>query len=215
MAGYCTRADLYSFGVPRGTIPNPGRLVLSVDAAANRVFLGDHGFSLNDPVSFRAEMGGALPSPLVAGVGYFAIPVTDDLFQVSAAADGPAIDFTTAGAEVLVISPLPIDPAIEWGKAVIDQALIAHAVPLEVPFPPIIVMTNAELAAAKLGYFSGGGSKSLADITAAAMARVEKWAKGVPLRGANVRSDDRTNLATSASVPYADRRGWGRFGGIC
>ncbi len=215
MAGYCTRADLYSFGLPRGTIPNPGRLLLSVDAGADRLLLGDHGFALNDPVSFRAELGGALPSPLVAGVQYFAIPVTDDLFQVSATSGGAAINLTTAGSEILVMSPLPVDSAIDWGKEAIDQVLIAHAVPLEAPYPPIVVMTNAELAAAKLGFFSGAGSKSLADMLASANTRLEKWAKGVPLRGANVKSDDRTNLAVSASVPYADRRGWSRFGGPC
>jgi hypothetical protein len=214
MAGYCARADVYAVGVPRGAIPNEGRLALSVDTTANTFALGDHAFATDDPVHFRAEMGGSLPAPLVAGVTYFAIATTDDTFQVAATAGGSAIDLTTAGAEILVIAPLPIDRWIEWGKEVINQAIPAHAVPLEAPYPPIIVMTNAELAAAKGGYFSGGTSKSLADMIVMVQARLETWAKGVPLRGENTAPEERTNLATSLTAPPYDRRGWSRFGAL-
>ncbi len=81
------------------------------------------------------------------------------------------------------------------------------------PFPPIVVMTNAELAAAKLGLFSGGTAKSITDMMASATARLEKWSKGVSVRGENTAPAERTNLAASASVPYNDSRGWSRFGG--
>ena len=211
--GYCVRSDLFSFGLPRGTIPNSGRLVLSVDVTANAMALGDHEFATGDPLVFRAEMNGSMPAPLVAGTRYYAIALTDGTFQVSATISGAAIDLTTAGSEVLVSSPLPIDESIEWGAEVINQALVNHAVPLTAPFPPIIVMTNAELAAAKLGLFSGGTAKSITDMMASATARLEKWSKGVSLRGANTAPTERTNLAASASVPYNDSRGWNRFGG--
>lgn len=211
---YCGRADLYNFGLPRGSIPNSGRLVLSTSATADAFTLGEHGFSAGDPVTFRAEMGGSMPAPLIAGTTYYALPVSESVFQVAATAGGPAIDLTTAGAEVLVSSPLPIESAIEWGAETINLALIAHAVPLEAPYPPIIVMVNAELAAAKLGYFSGATSKSLTDVMASAQKKIDTWAKGVPLRGSGVSRDDRTNTPQSASVPYCDRRGWGRFGGL-
>jgi hypothetical protein len=214
MAGYCARADVYAFGVPRGAIPNPGRLALSVDATANTFALGDHAFATDDPVHFRAETGGSLPAPLVAGVVYYAIATTDDTFQVAAAAGGVAIDLTTAGSEILVIAPLPIDQAISYGARVIDQALVAHAVPLTAPYPELVVMTNAELAAAKLGYFSGGTSKSLADMLVAAQARVAEWAKGVPVRGENTAPDERTNLAASLTAPAIDSRGWSRYGAL-
>lgn len=211
--GYCVRSDLYSFGLPRGTIPNPGRNVLSVDTTANAMALGDHEFATGDPLVFRAEMGGSMPAPLVAGTRYYAIALTDGTFQVAATASGAAIDLTTAGAEVLVASPLPIEESIEWGAEVINQALVNHAAPLTAPYPPIVVMANAELAAAKLGLFSGGTSKSLTDMMALATNRLVSWAKGVSVRGENTAPEERTNLARSASVPYQDSRGWNKFGG--
>lgn len=214
MAGYCARADVYAFGVPRGAIPNEGRLALSVDAAANTIALGDHAFATGDPVHFRAEMGGSMPAPLVAGVTYYAIATTDDTFQVSATVGGPAIDLTSAGSEILVIAPLPIDQAIAYGARVIDQALVAHGVPLTEPYPELVVMTNAELAAGKLGYFSGGTSKSLTDMIVTAQARLAEWAKGVPVRGENTAPGERTNLAATLTAPGRDSRGWSRFGGL-
>jgi len=217
MAGpYCVRSDLHSFGLPRGTIPNQGRLVLSVDVATNAMALGDHEFSTGDPLVFRAEMGGSMPAPLVAGTRYYAIALTDGTFQVSAAQSGAAIDLTSAGSELLVASPLPIDESIAWGAAIIDQALVAHAVPLVAPFPPIVVMTNAELAAAKLGLFSGGTSKSLTDLMASATARLQTWAAGIPVRGENAQGGH-TNLATSAKTfASADSRAaqWSRSGAL-
>ncbi len=217
MAGYCARADVYAFGVPRGAIPHEGRLALSVDTTANTFALGDHSFATGDPVHFRAEIGGSLPAPLVAGVVYYAIATTDDTFQVSAALLGAAIDLTTAGSEILVIAPLPIDQAIAYGARVIDQALVAHGVPLEAPYPELVVMTNAELAAGKLGYFSGGTSKSLADMIVVAQKRLDDWARGVPVRGANTAPEERTNLAATmptATAAARDCRGWSRFGAL-
>jgi hypothetical protein len=214
MAGYCARADVYAFGVPRGAIPNEGRLALSVDTAADTFALGDHSFATGDPVHFRAEMGGSLPAPLVAGVVYYAIATTDDTFQVSAAVGSGAINLTTAGSEILVIAPLPIDQAISYGARVIDQALVAHGVPLDAPYHELVVMTNAELAAGKLGYFSGGTSKSLADMIVTAQARLAEWAKGVQLRGLNTAPEERTNMAVTLTAPACDRRGWSRYGAL-
>ncbi len=214
MAGYCARADVYAFGVPRGAIPHEGRLALSVDTTANTFALGDHSFATGDPVHFRAELGGSLPAPLVAGVVYYAIATTDDTFQVSAALLGAAIDLTTAGSEILVIAPLPIDQWIAYGASVIDQALVAHGVPLEPPYHPLVVATNAELAAAKGGYFSGGTSKSLTDMLITAEKRLADWARGVQLRGENTAPGERTNLATSLTAAAVDSRGWSRYGAL-
>ena len=214
---YSTRGDLHAFGLPRGSVPNPGRLVLSVDVVNDAMVLGDHEFDTGDPLVFRAEMGGSMPAPLSAGTRYYAIASTDGTFQVAATqADALAnnpINLTTAGAEVLVSSPLPVEESIAWADQQIDQALINHAVPLTAPYPAIVVMTSAELAAAKLGLFSGGTSKSLTDMMAKAETRLQAWAKGLAVRGENTAPEERTNLARSATVPYVDRRGWSRFGG--
>lgn len=172
-----------------------------------------HGLSADTPITFRAESGGTLPGGLSAGTTYYAIPVSESRFQVAAAEGGAAIDLTTAGQWFLVVVPLPIAGAIEYGAALIDQSLPAHALPLVAPYPPIVRMTNAELAAHKLGY--GSTSKTLTEIMDAATKRLEKWAKGIPLRGENTESQEPSNLATAAATtaPYNDSRGWGRFGG--
>ncbi len=215
MTDYCEPADLYSYGLPRGSLANPGKLAKSASADGDFLELNNHGFSLNDLVSFRAESGGSLPQPLEPLTTYYAIPLTDASFSVAAAEDGDAIDLVTDGSRILVIPKLPIAKAISWGAATIDDMLPAHAVPLTAPFPSIIVITNAELAAGKLGYFTGSSSASLTGLMDLAMKRLARWAQGVPIRGENAPSDDdATNVATSATVPYSDPRGWNRFGGI-
>lgn len=214
MSAYCEPADLHSYGLPRGAIPNPGRTIASVSAGANTLTLDEHGFDTGDLVTFRAQGGGSLPSPLVEGTTYYAINVDDARFSVSATEGGAAIDLTTAGSRVLVISRLPREAAIRWASAIIDQSLPAHAVPLTAPYPDIVIATCAELAVGKLAPYTGAGSKSLADMIAAAHKRIERWAKGIPLRGDNTDTQPRTNTAAVASVPYIDTRGWNRYGGI-
>lgn len=213
--GYCAESDLYDFGIPRGGIPNPGRLAADPPASASTdaIELDGHGFVLDGLVSFRAEAGGTLPSPLVAGTTYYAKPVNDAYFQVSATAGGAAIDLTTAGSGVVVLTPLPISEAIEFASALIDDMIPSHAVPLTVPYPPIIVMTCAELAAAKLAARSGSASVSLAGTADAARKRLERWATGVPVRGTGASAQTPTNLAQSATAPALDTRGWTRWGG--
>lgn len=209
--GYCTPSDMYGYGLPRGAIPNPGRLAASVSTSANTIELGDHGFSDDDPVELRAESGGSLPAPLVAGTTYYAIEVSSALFQLSEDPGGPAIDLTSAGSRIVVIAPLPVAKAIAFATGVIDDAVPAHLVPIDNP-PPIIVATCAELAAAKLGYFSGGVSKSLADMLVAAQKRIDRWAKGAEVRGTG--GQKTAAEAASATVPFCDPTGWNKFGGL-
>jgi hypothetical protein len=215
VASYCSPDDLWDFGVPRGGIPNPGRLAADPPASAstNAVELDGHGFAEGDPVSFRAEGGGSLPSPLVAGTTYYAKPTSESYFQVAASPGGAAIDLTTAGSGVVVNAPLPIDAAIEFASALIDDMLPAHAVPLVEPYPPIITMTCAELAAAKLAARSGAASVSLTVMADAARKRLERWATGVPVRGTGTSAQTPTNLAQSVTAPALDSRGYRRWGG--
>jgi hypothetical protein len=217
---YCTRADLYSFGLPRGALRNPGRPADASSAADDTITIDVHGFALDDLVSFRPEGGGRLPAPLVAGIDYFAIPVTESRFSVSATQGGAAIDLTTDGARFVVIAPLKFDEAITFGAAIIDDQLPAHCVPLIAPYPPIIVMTNAELAIGKL--LNGSATASLAAMVDAATQRLARWAKGQPLRGTNTDKQTRANVAvsgnapaqTQTSLPVSDLNGWNKFGGL-
>jgi hypothetical protein len=209
---YCTRADVHTFGVRRGALSNPARLSDSVDASANTITLGLHGLALNDTVTVRADAGGTLPAPLVASTTYYAIPVSDGVFQVAAAEDGAAINFTTAGSRLVVITPVPYDAAIAWADRMIDDMLPAHVVPVAEPIPEIVKMTSAELAGGKLAALLGSESVSLTATVEAAQKRLARWASGIPIRGDDAPTP--TNLAAAASAPYADIRGWGRFGGI-
>jgi len=179
---------------------------------SNAIALDLHGFAADDPITFRAEAGGSLPAPLEAGVTYYAIPVTDGAFSVAAAASGAAIDLTTAGERVLVIGRLPLAAACAWASRLIDDMCPAHLVPFTEPVPEIVRMTAAELAAGKVLAISGNASESLSAIVDAAAKRLERWAKGVPISGANATAP--VQLAASASLPYRDPRGWNRFGGL-
>jgi hypothetical protein len=211
---YCVRADLYDMGLPRGGLVNPARLADSVNVAANAILLGSHGFDLNSPLSLRAENGGELPQPLVEGVQYFAIPLSDDALQLAAMTGGSAIPLLTSGDRVLLFAPVPIDAAIEWGAGLIDDSLPAHVVPLASPYPPIIVFTNAELAIGKL--MNGSASASLAQMVDAATKRLAKWAQGVPLRGTNTANQTPSNTAVAPLfAAYGDSQGWTRNRGLC
>jgi hypothetical protein len=211
VANYCEPRDLYRFGLQRGAIPNPGRLAESVSASADAITLDVHGFSLNDLVSFRADASGSLPSPLVAGTSYYAIPLTESTFSVSATEDGDAVDLTTAGSRVLVIAPLSLEDACAFGSRLVDDCLPAHVVPLESPYPELVVMTAAELAIWK-ATTGKGSSKTLTDMVDQARKRLERWAKGVPIRDENAPAP--ANLAVGASAALNDPRGWTRFGGL-
>jgi hypothetical protein len=179
------------------------------------MFLDGHGFAEGAPVTVRAEAGGSLPSPLQAGVTYYVVPVGDDRISLSATAGGDAIDLTTVGENVLVIAPLPMAAAISYASALVDDMLPAHVVPLTAPFPPIVKATTAELAAAKLAAITGVKGANLSEATDAAQKRLERWGKGIPIRGTN--APGAANLAAngaSLSAAFNDARGWQKFGGL-
>ncbi len=213
---YCDPADLYSHGLPRGSVPNNGRLVSSVDTSANTLILADHGLATDDEFSLRPEGGvtASMASPLVANTTYFAIVVSDSAFKAAATAGGAAIDLSSVGARMVLVVPLPTTAAIRWASSMLDQFLPAHAVPLSADeIPDILRATCAELAAGKLLRVTGRSSKTVTAMIEEAGKLVARWGKGVPLRGENAPTTH-TNLARAATLPYCDRRGWNRYGGI-
>jgi hypothetical protein len=210
---YCSEQDVYSYGLPRGSVANPARLISAIDIATDTFTLTDHGFTELDRISLRADAGGERPLPVASGVQYFVVPVDDHHFQISTTQAGAPINLTEDGRRVLVVGKLPILSACEWASRIIDDSLPAHLVPLEDPIPDIVRMTAAELTAGKLGYFSGSSNNSLGELVDAAQKRLARWGRGVPLRGANV--PPRANLALRSTTRCAsDARGWRRWGGI-
>ena len=207
---YCDPADLYSYGLPRGGLPNPGRLAGSVSTSADTIELGVHGFVDDTELSFRSDNGGSLPSPLVEGTTYYAIAVSESLFQVAASAGGAALDLTTSGSGVVVGTPLPVSACITWASRWVDDVLVGHPVPLTAPYPTIVRAVVAQLAAAKLLALAGAKSVSLAEIEKQAQSKLARWNKGIPVRGTNAPTV--ANRAASATVPFADARGWSTHG---
>lgn len=194
--------------MPQGALPNPARLIHSVSASSDTLTLDSHGFYDGDPVSFRADsVGGSLPAPLTDSVTYYARRVSDDAFAVATdPSGGSPINLTSAGTRVLVLAPVPVEPAIAWATAIIDDMLPAHLVPLEAPIPEIVKMTCAELAVGKLMSRQGAAPETLSKAVSDAQARLVRWSKGIPLRGAAV--PKRANLAARASAGYRDAKGW-------
>jgi len=209
---YCDLSDLFAYGVSRGALRNAGRLVGSVDASANTFELDVHGFSTGTVVTFRAEAGGSLPSPLVSGASYYAIRVSESRFSVSLTSGGSVLDLTTAGSRIVVVAELPESAVRDWASRLIDDMLPAHVVPLSEPYPEIVRMTAAELSAARLLAMLGEQSTSLATIADSAQKRLERWSRGVPVRGENAPKS--AVLSASVSAPANDSRGWRVYGGL-
>lgn len=208
-AVYASRADLYRYGLPRGLLANPGRLVSLVNAATDTLTLDGHGFEDGTPLLFRAEAGGALPDPIAQGTSYPAIRLTDSTFQIGDGLGG-ALDLTTAGAAVVVSTALPLDEVLEFYSRFADGFLPAHLVPLKDPYPITVTALVAELSAHKLLLIAGQQSTSMKEMELAAKAQLERWAKGIPLR--DDRATEPTNVAISGNA-LSDPKRWTSSGG--
>lgn len=228
---YCQPSDLYAFGLPRGAIPNEGRLLAAVSVSADTLTLDVHGLAENQAFSLRVEAGGTMPGGLAPDTTYYAHPLDESRFQARATPSGSIVDITSSGdaERVLVIVPLDVPSWIRFASRLIDEMVPAHAVPLVKvdaagkredeagydsstgEYPEIITITCAELASGKGLGFGGNSSRTLAKAIDDARKRLDKWAAGVPVRGAPGQTP--TNLATSAAVPYRDPRGWNQYGG--
>jgi hypothetical protein len=210
---YCSDADVYLFGVPRGSVPNPGRPLYSL--VSDVCTLDAHGFETEDPIQFRAAGDGSLPAGLAAGTTYYAQRQSESTFKVRATPTGSALTITTATDPVLVLEVLDIASARAFADAVIDDVLTGHVVPLS-PVPQIIRITAAELSAGKLLAGKGAQSKSLAEVVDAAVKRLERWREGKPVEGAS--EDSRTNLASPGAASTAGvcsrASQWRRLGGF-
>jgi hypothetical protein len=208
MAAYATHRDLYRYGLARGALAMPGRLVESSAASSDLLTLDGHGFVTDDEVLVRATEGGTLSAPLVEGTTYYVIRVTDSTFKLAATAGGAAIDLSTSGSQMVVASTLPVDDVLEFYSRFVDAFLPAHAVPLVEPYPVTVTAIVAELAAKKLTHLSGQASVSVDAAEVAAKAQLERWAKGLPLRDA--RATASTNKAITMTLSTStDPRGWG------
>lgn len=219
---YSSFSDLPAYGAPRGSTPNPGRVLVS--AASNVCTLDQHGFESGDEILFTPAGDGVMPAGLSAGVSYYAERVTDHTFRVRATAGGSSLTFTDAVDPLVVVAPLNRAAWIEWADRVIDDMVPGQATPFDDAalypdgVPAIIRISSAELAAAKGCALVGSASRSLAETTDVVFKRLERWAKGVPVRGtpdaSRANQAAPADPATSALLAtcQSDPRGWRRWG---
>jgi hypothetical protein len=199
VTAYATRQDLYKFGLPRGALANPARLVASMSAANSTIELLEHGFETGDAITFRIADGGSLSAPLVAGTTYYAIKLNDSDFQVSATPTGGPITLTTDSVSIFVTADLPIDDLLEAYSRFADDLLPAHAVPLQAPYPVTVVRIVCELTAKKAQILSGLKSESMEEAELAAMAQLKRFGAGLPIRQAQPNNIP-TNLAVTSAI---------------
>lgn len=209
---YCQQSDVYRF-VPPGTLQVAARLVSAVSTTAESMTLAGHGLKTGQPITFRAESGGSLPSPLVAGTTYYAIVLTPDAFQVSATEDGSAINLSSTGSNVLCVAPLPWDDWIAECSALVEQGMPGHTVPLlnADDSVPESVRSYTALLVAQRALAHVGAQTAAAELVSQMpfwSKQVEKWARGVPLRGTQVPAA--ANCAITRSGASVDPRGWER-----
>lgn len=205
---YCSRADVHRW-LPAGEITGWSRLSASAKASSDAIELDGHGLETDDEVTVRAVEGSTLPSPLVEGTTYFAIRVSASRFKLAASAGTAAIDLTTDGVEIVVMKEPPYDAVIEAYSRWADTFLPAHAVPLETPLDDkfaLVRMLVAKLSAKALLNLDGKSSEIVNAEELAAKAQLERFAKGLPVRGD---TGTRTNLAVSSTLTTSDPRGWG------
>lgn len=207
---YCVAADVYRF-VPPGTLQVPGRLVSAVSTSAESFTLAGHGLADEQEVLFRAESGGSLPAPLVAGTTYYAKVLTADTFQVAETPGGAAVNLTSAGSNVIAVFPFQWTTWISESSAMVEQTVTAHKPPLlndDDSIPEPIRLYTAALVAMRALAHVGAQTAAIQSQIEFFAKQAEKWSRGVPIRGeqrpANV------SLAISRSAADVDPRGWDR-----
>ncbi len=195
---YATRDDLLAHGLPAGVLVEPARVVSAADATTNRLTIEAHMFTADKPVQLRADPGGSLPAPLSESTVYYARPVSgsESLLELAATPGGATINLTTAGAApfsiVETLGP-KIDACLEEASRRVDMHLPAHSVPLEAPYPSVVVAIVAKLAAEDLIGRLGLSIPAISDRARIAAAMLANLARGLPLRDS--RATAPSNLA--------------------
>lgn len=186
---YCDRAHVYDW-LPRGVVQRPARLIAFVSSSV--LTLDDHGMASDDIVMFRAESGGALPSPIVAGTSYYVISLSDSTFRIAPTAGGDALSLTGTATNMLSIAPIPWDRWIEDESALIDTKCPAHVVPFTT-VPVVVRRYVSAMVAQRAGIATGQATPALDAVIKDIRADLDGWLRGIAIRG--------TNAPTRAQVP--------------
>ncbi len=194
--------------LPVGSITSPASSVASSVAASNAITLDGHGLETNDQVTVRAIEGGTLSAPLDATVTYFVRRLTNASFELALTSGGAAIDLTSNGIEMIATREPNYDRTIEFYSRWIDAFFPAHVVPFGVtePVHPTVSGICARLVAKAMMNVDGKDSAVLDATELACKAMLERFMKGLDLRGAAAPGN--TNLAVTLTSGASDARGW-------
>lgn len=206
---YCERSDV-TRRLPLGAIASSSGIAAETSTGADTITYDGHGLETGDAVTVRAIANGSLPAPLVDGATYFALRVSNALFQLSTTPGGAAIDLTTVAVSMTVAREPAFEELIEFYSRWADTCLPAHLVPLELPIHPLVKGLVAELAAKRIMNIGGQESAVMTAAEVAAKAQLDRFAAGLPLRGAFITAP--SNLAVTGSNVGSDPRGWGCSG---
>lgn len=203
MVAYATRADVYNYGLPRGSLYLHARAVSSVNVASNALVVEGHGCDTDTTIQFDVDPGGTLAAPLVSGTLYYAKPISglDGHLQVAATAGGAAIDLTSSGENMRLIVPIgpQMDALLDAFSRWVDSMVIGHTVPFESPYPSWVKYVVAVRTAAALARALGLGTSAdrILESERDAIADAARLARGVPLRDGAATAE--ANLAKGAT----------------
>ncbi|HXG69993.1 MAG TPA: hypothetical protein VNJ04_05190 [Gemmatimonadaceae bacterium] len=194
--------------LPLGSITSSAGIAASSLQGSDAITYDGHGLETGDPVTVRALEGGSLSAPLVEGTIYYAIRLSGARFKLSAALGGLPLDLTTDAVSMFVVREPSFDQQIEFYSRWADAFLPAHLVPLTEPIHPFVRGIVADLAAKRMLNIAGQESAILTETELASKAQLERFVKGLSLRGAPATASSNMAVTTSLSAT-TDSRGWG------
>lgn len=133
-----------SYGITDVSFPTSGAYGVSFVSGANSFNLSGSGYGPSNVVIFS---GSGLPSPLITGTPYYLLGLTGSSGQVSSAANGEAVSFSSSGSGMINFS-------IESVLGAISTNLLSNAVPTNfsvasgspyVVGPCLVTGTNKEI----------------------------------------------------------------------
>ena len=223
-AGYCTRDDVFLLGLSAQAFvvrARPVNASTDVDTATGVVRLKAHGLTDDDTITLEVTTGGLLPTGLSAFVAYGVAVVSFDLFRITE--NGvPFTSYASAGSGWgVAVDPLRrLDRHILDTAGIINDRMTAYDPPFELDpvtglYPPVIVGTNARLAAiaaATTLQFDNAQARVATDRLEAMIERdwvnLETYLKGRPV---NPGPTDQNTVADNGPRAYRSREpvAWG------
>lgn len=205
---YCSRGDVTA-RLPPGAVVSPTGILASCLASSDVLTYDGHGLETDTQVTVRAASAGTLSAPLAEGTTYYAIRLTNATFKLAATAGGAAINITSNGVEMFVTREPNFDDVIEFVSRWAEGFFPAHLVPFTAPIHPLVRGVVADVSAKRILNANGQDSAAVNAAELAGKAILERYAAGMPLRGAAVTAPANLAITATSVSSGSDPRGWG------